>query len=143
VQVDMNNSGASVLEVAAPLDRVWAALPTVFAEIGLAGQVMDAEAHILGQPATIVRRRMLDTNVGRFLDCGARMGISNADAYTVEYAIRTQVQANGDAASRVLTLITGRARPTGTSDPWVNCGSTSELERRIQRALAQRLAAAS
>lgn len=141
IRMEMVNAPAGRVAIAAPADQVWAALPEVFTELGLdqAG-VLDETGRVYGTQPTTVRRRLAGVGLSRILDCGARAGIQNADSYSVTIAIRTQVQPNGAAGSYIRTELDAHGRAPGSSDVSVRCGTTNELERRIERLVKARIA---
>jgi len=142
-RVEMVNAAAGRVAIAAPADQVWAALPAVFAELGLAdqAQVLDETGRIYGTQPNSVRRRLAGVALSRLLDCGSRAGIANADSYAITIAIRTQVQPDAAGGSTLRTEVDAHGRATGTSDASVRCGTTNELERRIERLVKARIAA--
>jgi hypothetical protein len=141
-RVEMVNAGTGRVAIQAPADQVWAALPDVFKEVGLdqAG-VLDEAARVYGTQPSSVRRRLAGVPLSRLLDCGSRAGIPNADSYSVTVSVRTQVQPDGAEGSFLRTDVEAHGRATGTSDVSVRCGTTNELERRIERLVKARLAA--
>jgi hypothetical protein len=138
--LEVRAPGAAMVPIAASPDRVWEALPVVYTELGLTGQVLDAQRRIFGQPETTMRRRLQSEPLSRFLDCGMRSGIANANSYNVRVSVRTQVLADGADASQLLTQVEASAYSSGGTDPWVRCGSTNALEQRIVERLRQQLA---
>ena len=133
-RVEMTTPGAGAVSIPRPAGEVWAVLPAVYESIGLTGEVMDGARQVYGQREVTVRRRLAGAQVSRYLNCGTRAGIANADSYSVRVSVRTQVLADGDA-SHVRTEVEAAARAPGSSDPWVRCGSTNQLERRIENAI--------
>jgi len=119
-----------------PLDSAWAALPGAYAAVGLTGGgVMDEAARRFGVGPTTLPRRLNDTPLSRFVDCGSTRFIPNADTYAVRLQVSTQLVADETGVTRVQTLVEGTARPREMSSNPVLCTSTGELERRIARHL--------
>lgn len=119
-----------------PLDSAWAALPGAYATLGLTGaSVIDEAARQFGVGPIPLPRRLNDTPLSRFVDCGSTRFIPNADSYAVRLQVSTQLVAEGTAITRVQTLVEGTARPREMSGNPVLCTSTGELERRIARQL--------
>jgi hypothetical protein len=133
-RVEMTAAGAGAVTIPRPADEVWAVLPAVYESIGLTGEVLDRERRVFGQREVTVRRRLAGAQVSRYLSCGTRAGMANADSYSVRVSVRTQAVPAGEA-SQVRTEIEAAARAPGSSDPWVRCGSTNQLERRIENAI--------
>jgi hypothetical protein len=141
-RMQLTSLSAGTVVVAAPMERVWAALPLVYAELELQGRPLDATQGVFGQPQTTIRRRLAGAAASRYLDCGSRAGIVNADSYSVTLTITTQVRAHGADATQLRTEIQANGRPPGSSDPPVRCGSTNALERRIEDLVSQHVGAA-
>jgi hypothetical protein len=120
----------ATLAVAVTADEAFAALPAAYAELGLDGAVADAAGRVYARESFVVRRRLGGVPLSRYLDCGTRMGLPNADAYAVRLAVATRVEPHGPGAT-LRTEIQATAQDSGRSDPPVRCGTTSELERRI------------
>jgi hypothetical protein len=119
-----------------PLESAWAALPGAYAALGLTGAgVIDEAARQFGVAPTTLPRRLNDTPLSRFVDCGSTRLLPNADSYAVRLQVSTQLAAEGTAVTRVQTLVEGTARPREMSGNPVLCTSTGELERRIARHL--------
>jgi hypothetical protein len=130
VLIEGTTRPGAILTVAVPADEAFAALPAVYAELGLGGAVADPAGRVYGRESFVVRRRLAGVPLSRYLDCGTRMGIPNADAYAVRLAVATRVEPNGPGAN-LRTEIQATAQDSGRSDPPVRCGTTTELERRI------------
>ncbi|CAN5859480.1 hypothetical protein BH23GEM9_BH23GEM9_09390 [soil metagenome] len=139
-RVESTGTVTDAVPIASPAERVWAVLPGVYTQAGLSGVVLDEARKIFGQRETTVRQRLAGTQVSRYLSCGSRLGIPNADAYSVNVQIRTYVEATGAETSSVRTQVSARARAPGGSDPWVQCGSTNALELRIAELIRTHLA---
>ncbi|HEX8320973.1 hypothetical protein [Longimicrobium sp.] len=119
-----------------PLDSAWAALPGAYAAVGLTGAgVIDEAARQFGVAPTTLPRRLDNSPLSRFVDCGSTRLIPNADTYAVRLQVTTQLVAEGAAITRVQTLVEGTARSREMSGNPVLCTSTGELERRIARQL--------
>lgn len=140
IAVETERVGAAPVAINASAARVWELLPSVYAALGLDGQVFDDARRIYGQPQTTVRRRLADTPISQYLNCGTRAGMANVDSYNIRITIRTQVQPNGDDASTIRTQVDASGRSPSGSDHWVTCGTTNRLERRIETMLVNRVA---
>lgn len=127
-------------DVQAPLQRVWEALPQVYAELGIADAGQDPAARTVGHGRVLVSRRFAGQPVSYWLSCGATaVGSSAADEFRVQMAVRTTLTPAGDATS-VRTVIEATARsPQGTSSDVRSCATTGRLEQRIAAMLRQKL----
>ncbi|HZG44565.1 MAG TPA: hypothetical protein VEY93_16555 [Longimicrobium sp.] len=118
------------------LANAWAALPGAYAAVGLTGGAIVNEAeHMFGMGPVVLPRRLGNTPLSRFVDCGSTQFIPNADSYAVRLQVNTQLMSEGTAATRVLTVVEGTARSREMSGNPVTCTTTGELERRIARQL--------
>jgi hypothetical protein len=118
------------------LDSAWAALPGAYAAVGLTGGgVIDEAARQFGMAPTTLPRRLDNSPLSRFVDCGSTRLIPNADTYAVRLQVSTQLVAEVTGVTRVQTVVEGTARPREMSGNPVLCSSTGELERRIARQL--------
>jgi hypothetical protein len=119
-----------------PLDSAWAALPAAYAALGLTeASVVDQATRQYGIAPTTLPRRLNDTPLSRFVDCGSTRFIPNADSYAVRLQVTTQLVAETPSVTRVQTLVAGTARTREMSGNPVQCTSTGELERRISQQL--------
>ena len=122
-----------------PVDRAWQALPAVYAALGLSGAgIIDEEQRRFGAGPLTLPRRVNGDRVSKFLDCGATVSMPNADAYAVTVQVVTQLVGEGEAGTRVQTVMEAAARPRDTAGNTVGCTSTGQLE----QVIAERLQAA-
>ena len=127
---------------AAPVDRVWAALPGVYEELGIPTGVNDPEARVFGNRRASVTR-VGGERVSRFVRCGNEQGAgpSAGGGYRVQLSVLTTLRGDG-AATQATTTVGGTATPVaGTSNDAVACVSTGALEKRIGDLIAARLGA--
>lgn len=127
-------------DVQAPLQRVWDALPQVYAELGIADAGQDPATRTVGHGRVVVSRRFAGQPVSYWLSCGATAtGSSAADEFRVQMAVRTTLAPSGSATS-VRTVIEASARGNqGTSSDARDCTTTGRLEQRIAALLRQKL----
>lgn len=117
--------------VAAPADRVWAALPAAFQAVGLEAGVVSASNRVYGTPLLRFRGRLAGERASRLLNCGSNpIGSPAADLYDVEATVRAAVQPDAAGGTRLEVLVEAVAAPPagGTRTP---CTSTRVLEERI------------
>jgi hypothetical protein len=135
------NVRAAETEVARPktlamnVDRVWSALPAVYESLGIPVAELNQGSRTIGNPGLRVRGRLGDTRLSRYLDCGAAQGGPNAETYNVTLSVLTSVQAQGEAATAVLTDVQASARPVSLAGEPVRCSTKGALENRIADAL--------
>ena len=125
--------------VDAPVEQVWAVLPSVYEELEIPLGFYEPEGMALGNrefnPKTIGGNRM-----SRYLNCGANTaGRPFADAYQVEMYLVTRVDAVGPSKTRIRTELyaTARARDTGVNR--IQCPTNGSLERRITEVITEKV----
>lgn len=131
---------AAEIAVAAPIDRVVAALQAIYAELGVPAVNQPGPVGRLGNARFQARGKLAGHPMSDYFDCGssitgprtngARLTISMISSYVAE--------AN---ATRVRTLITaeGRDMADGTSNDPFRCTSTGRLEERVTQMLRERV----
>ncbi len=127
-------------DVAAPVDRVWAVLPAVYAEMGL-GEGQDAARRTALGGANFARR-FLGENATRFLDCGqGQFGSQIAASYAIRMTVSTTVNPGSGDGSRLDSMIEAFARSTdGANAVAAQCRTTGRLEQLISERVRQKLA---
>ncbi|MHB1223031.1 MAG: hypothetical protein ACYC2G_03135 [Gemmatimonadaceae bacterium] len=117
--------------IAGTVDGLWRALPVVYAQLEVPVTMRVPAERAMGNRAFRARGRLGGTRLSRYLDCGNRMGLSNADSYEVIFRLETRVlDAVGDS-TRLVTVVEGTARPVDVSGNPIACSTTGRLERRI------------
>ena len=117
-------------EIAAPPDRVFRALTTVYEDLGLKVNVLDTRGRRIGVEGGRIRRQLGGERLSRYLECGERLGGRVADTDDVTLTLLTQVNADGQS-STLRTLVDASARPIGVSGNAITCATTGNLEERI------------
>ena len=125
------------------LDKAWAAIPTVFGELGIDPNVVDSKQHVFGNAGTSYRRRLGSQRLSHYFDCGITAGIANADEYDLTVRVITQVIPADAGLSALRSQIDATGRATATSGQVVRCASTGALEERIAHMVADQAARAS
>jgi hypothetical protein len=126
--------------VDAPVDRVWAALPAVFQELGLDGDP-DASTRSVAGTATI-NRRFQGQQATRLFDCGmGQFGTQIAASYTIRVAVATTVNPSSEGGSRLDTMVEANARSSdGANSVAANCRTQGQLEAMIVERVRQKVA---
>jgi hypothetical protein len=117
--------------IAAPAAQIWNALPKVYETLGLPITDRNNETRSLGTTSFKVRRRLGNTPLSRYLDCGSTQGSPSADTYDVLLSVTTQLLPTSTDTTAVSTTVSAMARPVFVSGEYVNCGSTRALEKRF------------
>lgn len=123
-------------------ERVWDALPVVYADLKLPLTLRSQGDRQLGSQGRRVRGSLGGVRMSLLFSCGAAAGGGEAaDSYELSLDLVTQVAAGPTAAESVLrTFATAVARPMMTSGEPVRCVSTGRLEERVAAAVRQQLA---
>jgi hypothetical protein len=118
--------------VEATPEAVWEALPKAYADLGIPVRDVSDASRTLGNPRLAISRRLGDTPLSRYLECGSNLTGPFADRYRVEMLIRTSVAPAEGGGARVESYVEASARnPEGSSNTGVACASTQRLERQI------------
>jgi len=134
-----NDPSIVTRSVAAPVDSVRAALPTVFQALGIPQAGADPEQRVFGNPE--FRPRRIDgERLSRYIDCG--MGITavpKADDYDVTMSVLTRLTPATNGGTVVATTVGATGKPRGVSGNSVHCPSKGTLEARIVEVLHREL----
>lgn len=127
------------IEVAGSPEKAWAALPLVYQELGITGQVLDSGSRTFG--ARRFRTRQIGgRRTDEYVRCASQnMGPSAVAGYRLELSVVSRVQPSPGGQAAVSTLVTGSASAIdGTSTAPVRCVTTGRLEEQIASMLADR-----
>ena len=131
----------TTLTLPLPIDRVWAAIPAAYDSLGIAITDMDPRRHVIGNAGMSIRRRLGNTMLSRYLDCGNSQLGPSADEYQITMSIMSSVQAR--AGGDTTTVVSTNVDATGTglqfSGQVVKCTSRGALEKKLHDTLAQLL----
>lgn len=116
--------------IAAPPERVFRALSSVYEELGLTVNVLDTQGRRIGVENGRIRRQLGGQRLSRYLECGERLGGRVAETDDITFTLLTQVTADGQN-STLRTLVDATARPIGVSGNPITCATTGNLEERI------------
>lgn len=137
--LDLTTDNALVAgEVQAPVERVWAVLPEVYAELGLRNAVPDEARRSIGVTRLSLNRSLGRTRLSTLLDCGFTVSMPNADQYAIVLNASTRLHSAGSGATRVETVVSATGRPMDTAGS-VDCRSRGALERRIVEEIGRRM----
>lgn len=128
--------GVRTESMAAPPERVWAAIGDVYAELRIPGAETDAGRRVIAAVEQRVRR-IGGRPVRAYFECGSAMGSPAAD-YDVYVTVGTLVDPS-PLGSRVRTAASAYARGSAGSST-IPCTSTGALEERINQMVDQRVA---
>lgn len=118
------------------VDKAWAAIPTVFGELGIDPNVVDTKQHVFGNAGTNFRNRLGNQRLSHYFDCGTTTGIANADQYDIHVRVITQIVAADAGLSALRSQVEATGHAIATSGQNVRCASTGALEERIAHMVA-------
>ena len=113
------------------LDKAWAAIPTVFGELGIDPNVIDTKQHVYGNAGSSYRRSLGNQRLSHYFDCGSTTGIANADQYDITVRVITQIIPADAGLSALRTQIEATGHSVATTGQALRCASTGALEERI------------
>jgi len=120
----------------------WSALPAAYRELGLQGEVLDADTRFFGTRRQSASGRLAGVRLAEFVDCGGgNGGLPVANTYRVHLSVGTRVEAMGER-SQLRSTVIAEASPQTVSGPTVRCTTTGQLENRIAEALGRAVGAA-
>jgi hypothetical protein len=129
--------------VGLPLEAAWGALPAVYRELGIRGEVLDTDRRLFGIRSQTESGRLAGVRMSTYFDCGSGAGgLPIANTYRLEFAAVSHVRAVGDR-SEVSTTVSAEGTSQTVSGPSTRCRTTGELEKRIAELMAQRAAGGS
>lgn len=130
---------ARVDTVLSPLDQVWRVLPAVYDSLAIPVASLDAANHVIGNPGMMVRRRLGNVPLTRYLECGSAQGAPSAETYEIRLSVLTRAYAGADGSTTVTTTIEATGRPVTFAGEYARCSSTGALESRLVSTLKAQL----
>jgi hypothetical protein len=119
------------------VDKAWAALPTVFGELGIEPNVVDSRQHVFGNAGTTHRGKLGTQRLSHYFECGTTAGIANADQYDILIRVITQIIPADAGLSALRTQVEATGHANATSGQVVRCATTGALEERIAHMLSE------
>jgi hypothetical protein len=126
-------------DLAAPLDKVWDALPAAYASLSIPITVNEPANRTIGAERMRTHHYLGDARLSKLLDCGESAGGLNADTYEVNLSVLTQLQSNAAGGTTVATRVDAVAKPASTAGQYSSCVSTGQLETRLVRFIESQL----
>ncbi len=118
--------------VEATPEAAWEALPKAYADLGIPVREVSEASRTLGNSRFTLSRRLGETPLSRYLECGSGLTGPFADRYRIELLIRTSIVPVDGGGVRVETYVEASGRnPEGSSNTIVACATTQRLEREI------------
>jgi hypothetical protein len=120
-------------------DRLWAALPAAYAELGVPLTVVDSASHYLGAIRVTTRRPVSGLRLSAIVECGTGSFGPNAERYTVQLTLLAGVQTLDASHSALAIKVDGSAAPNGLSST-VKCESNGALEDKLASIVRRQIA---
>jgi hypothetical protein len=129
--------GSVEADVDGSIEVVWALLPGVYEELGIASDVLDSRTRTYGTRA-LTANRVGGRRTEDWVRCGYEgAGPSAGTQRRLRLSLSTRVSSAPGGRTRLVTELSGTATPvTGTSSGPVRCVTTGQLERRISELVA-------
>ncbi|MFN8575045.1 MAG: hypothetical protein U0132_23535 [Gemmatimonadaceae bacterium] len=127
--------------VSAAPDVAFAALRGVYAQLKIPQEIADSAQGLVSTIRFRTSSSLGGERFSTYLRCGVGLEGDNADTWQLMVAIASFLTPTGDGRTKIGTgFIAGARSNGGAAKEPVLCASTGELEARIARMLAERLA---
>lgn len=128
-----------VATVAAPIDKVWAALVPSYDSLAIPLTAIDPAAHMIGNGGFIVHRKLGNARLSQYINCGNAQGGPSADSYEINLSVTTSLAAAQSAGTVVTTRVNAVGKPASLSGDYMPCATTGGLETRLVRLIEAQL----
>lgn len=121
-----------------PIADAWARLSKAYSDLGIPLTTVQPAAHVLGNEGMKRSHTLANQPLSRILDCGVggSSGGANADVYSINMSVISQLSATPENGTEVATLIQATATPMTFGTAPVVCSTTGWLERHIASAVS-------
>lgn len=125
-----------------PPARVLGVIASVYTELGIPSAAVDAAAGTITAPRFYKTRKLGDSNISMYFNCGDSLNGNIANTYRMYMTVATIVRSNGKGGSELETAVTGEAADMGgAASGRIPCGTTGRLEGLIEMGVRQKLGA--
>jgi len=121
------------------VDSAFNLLMKVYADLQIPTTNIDSRQRMVGNSSFKVRRRLGGVTLTKYLDCGAKDGVDNADSYDIVLTVNSAVGGTGPTTSTITTRVDGVATHPVFSTQ-TSCSTKGELEKRIALAVKTKAA---
>ncbi|HEV2148563.1 MAG TPA: hypothetical protein VGR37_14260 [Longimicrobiaceae bacterium] len=133
-----SDRGGAAFVVPAEVDRVWAALPAVYNQLGIPMGTSVPATRTYGNTSLQLGRTLAGKPVSAWLNCGeGPFGAPLANSYRVVASIVTTLAPGANGQTQLRTMVNATATNRGVSGAPVNCGTTGALETLIAERVRQ------
>lgn len=126
-----------------PPARALAVIKSVYDDLGIPSATVDPASGIITAASFFKTRKLGNANLSTYFNCGSSLTGTVADNYRIYMTVMSAVRSNGKGGTEIETAVTGNAaNMEGSSSGKIPCGSTGQLEDRIQNGVRQKAGAA-
>ena len=134
-----SSTGPVATSIHAPFSAVWAALPDVYAGLGIELTVIDPPSGTIGNRALTRSRTLSGKRMSAYFDCGSSMTGMRADEGRMVMSVVTRATTGAGGQTSLSTTVSGAVQTNeGASAQTIPCASTGILEETIRSAVARR-----
>src|ERR1043166_2492104 len=119
--------------------RAWTAVRVAYDSVALPVATFDPATRTIASPNLRLRRRLGETALSKYINCGNVQGGQSADSYEIHLIYQTILQPGDAGTTRVLTTVNAEGRPITLAGEYTRCTSTGTLERRVVALVASEL----
>ena len=117
--------------VPVPIADAWALLSKAYANIGIPLTTVQPDIHELGNVGRRLSHTLGKQRLSSLLECGSGGGGANADTYSINMSVVSQLTATADSTTEVATLVQATASPVAFGNAPVVCSTKGALEAQI------------
>jgi len=129
--------------IEAPPARVLAVIKSVYDELGIPSAEVDAASGKIATPTFNTTRKLGAANLSTYFNCGDSLNGNIANTYRMYVSVASIARSDGKGGTQLETAVSGAAADmAGASSGRIPCGTTGQLEERIQRGVSQKVGAA-
>jgi hypothetical protein len=129
--------------IASPINVAWRAMPGVYQTLKIPLTTLDQQTHTIGNEGLKALKNLGGVPLSKYLDCGNSQIGPNADSYDVHLSIVSQLVANANGTTKLVTNLVASARPLAYAQEYSHCSSKGVLEAKLvdelNAALAKKL----
>jgi len=119
--------------------RVFAALKSVYEEMGVAPAINDPTTGHVGNTDFWKTRKLGTEPISAYLECGTSITGPAADTHRINISVISQVRPDGKGETELETALSALARSMDGATSDRACGTTGLLEQRIRQRLLDKL----
>ena len=136
-----SDASGSEAVIAAPVDKVWAALLVAYPELGIQVLSINRPSGEIGNRNFRILHKLNGQAASMYLNCGFDALIGpQANSYPIDASMLTVVRADTAGTTHIATRLSGSAKKIGAVADPLYCGTTGALERQLNDAVNKHVA---